>query len=332
MNTGASFSVVIVTYDSAHCLSECVATVTAHLPAAELIVVDNCSHDDTLRVARAIHPEPQVVLSPGNRGFGSACNLGARTATRAHILFLNPDVRLVEVDHRACETLLRHPNLGVAAPVIETCNGTFVQNVRTERSWCYDALNRPLSLLRPRELQGIKPFRAEGDWVPGSMFLARRTEFLAVGGFDTRFFMYYEDRELSRRYRKAGFPVRSTSALRFSHAAGASSTSATTVDRVTWSTQGWLQYVAITEGPARARCAASLLFLMLVAIEQCLKRAVRLLRRPRRATRKLVIVRGVLDSLGYTAETGMSSIGGQNQLTEARHALAYSLWRRRCKQ
>jgi GT2 family glycosyltransferase len=64
------------------------------------------------------------------------------------------------------------------------------------------------------------------DWVSGACMLVRRDVFLRVGGFDERYFLYWEDADLCRRIRAAGHTVRYLPAARVVHALGQSSKSA----------------------------------------------------------------------------------------------------------
>jgi hypothetical protein len=85
------------------------------------------------------------------------------------------------------------------------------------------------------------------------MLLVARDEFLTLGGFDSRFFLYYEDRDLSRRYRESGFPVGTTGALCGTHEGGASSTGhGMRAVPAAWGLLGWIQYVSIYNGSRAA--------------------------------------------------------------------------------
>lgn len=64
------------------------------------------------------------------------------------------------------------------------------------------------------------------DWVSGACLLVRRDVFDRVGGFDERFFLYWEDADLCRRIRSAGFATRYCPAARVEHTVGQSSRTA----------------------------------------------------------------------------------------------------------
>jgi N-acetylglucosaminyl-diphospho-decaprenol L-rhamnosyltransferase len=253
--TLGTISAVVVTYESAACISECLASVRAALPDAELVVVDNGSQDDTVATVRAATPSAQVIETGENVGFGRACNTGAEAAGGSHVLFINPDSVLDEVDRRRFEDLLTARPFGLVAPALEGEK----DRRRAENSWAAEYFAHTFETLRPRESRPrSRPYEeTKAAWVSGALLLVAREEFLGLGGFDPRYFLYYEDRDLSRRYRDAGLPVRITDAIRGRHAAGSSSADDGFRARpMAWSLLGWIQYVSIHEGERKARRAA----------------------------------------------------------------------------
>jgi N-acetylglucosaminyl-diphospho-decaprenol L-rhamnosyltransferase len=246
---------VIVTYDSAACVGRCVASVQRALPDAEIIVVDNGSHDETVCAVRSAAPQARVVESRENVGFGRACNTGAEAAGGSHLLLLNPDAAVAAVDHKQLHALLATRPFGLVAPELEGEG----DRRRAENSWAREYVAHTFETLRPREWR--RPDRryrgANGAWVSGAMLLVLREEFLELGGFDPRFFLYYEDRDLSRRYRNADLPLRTTEAIRGRHTAGTSSASdGLRAGPMAWSVLGWIEYMWIHEGERSARRAA----------------------------------------------------------------------------
>jgi N-acetylglucosaminyl-diphospho-decaprenol L-rhamnosyltransferase len=244
-----SVSVVMVTYNSALCIESCVAAVARVLPDAERIVVDNASSDDTRAVAE--EAGARVVARERNEGFGRACNAGVEEAKGAFVLFVNPDVELTEVDTVELEALFVRRPFGLAAPALST-----------RGRWIGDYVDNTLRALRPRELATWEvPREVNGDaaWASGEILLVRRDEFLSLGGFDSRFFLYYEDRDLSARYREAGLPVTKTDAIAGTHVRGGSSgMDELRIGPHAWAFLGWVQYLYVHEGESKARRAAVL--------------------------------------------------------------------------
>jgi GT2 family glycosyltransferase len=251
---GGVISVVIVTYDSAACAAGALASIGGTLPGAEIIVVDNNSQDDTLAVVRSAAPDARVIAGDENLGFGRACNTGAQVALGSHVLFMNPDAGVTAVDGERLARLLLAEPFGLVAPALDGQGDRRLP----ETSWRREYVAHTFETLRPRGWRR-RPRRArQADvWVAGGLLLVSREEFLGLGGFDARFFLYYEDRDLSSRYREAGLPIRETDAIRGRHQAGTSSASDTLrAGPMAWSFLGWIQYVFIHDGERTARRAA----------------------------------------------------------------------------
>lgn len=244
-------SAVVVTYQSALCIGGCLTSVQRSLPDAELIVVDNGSHDDTVRAIRRAASGARVVEIGENVGFGRACNIGAEAAAGSHVLFLNPDSALSSVDQASLDALVEADPFGLVAPALEG----EPNRRRAESSWISGYFAHTFEALRPREWRPRARSSEEGApaWVSGAMLLVSREEFIRLGGFDPRFFLYYEDRDLSRRYREAGLPIETTTAIRGRHAVGRSSANGGRGSwPVAWSLLGWIQYVAIHDSERAA--------------------------------------------------------------------------------
>lgn len=245
-----TISAVIVTYNSEACVASCVEELRRCLPDAEVLVVDNASTDDS-RVA-AERAGATVLPMEHNVGFGRACNAGAERAREDHVLFLNPDVALREVDGARLNELMAQEPFGMLVPAAG--DGCFFF---TERSWLSETLQLSLRALRPRELQSnnrTAPAKAgAASWVSGAVLLVRRSEFLRIGGFDASYFLYYEDRDLSFRYRKQGLPLRTTDALLAEHAGGGSSQLSDRRSNIAaFALLGWIQYQHSVRGQVTA--------------------------------------------------------------------------------
>lgn len=82
-------SVVIPAYNEAHGIAGVIERVRAVLPTAEIIVVDDCSRDDTAAVAQAAGA--RVIRHPANRGNGAAVKTGIRRARGEVVLLMDAD-------------------------------------------------------------------------------------------------------------------------------------------------------------------------------------------------------------------------------------------------
>jgi glycosyltransferase involved in cell wall biosynthesis/GT2 family glycosyltransferase len=231
-------SVLIVTYNSEACVGACIEALTQWLPDSQVLVIDNASTDRSRELAER-HGATVLALDK-NVGFGRACNIGVHEADYEHILLLNPDVAIRWADPTGLAELLQATNLGLVVPVSEHSAFTF-----RERPWVEETLWHTLGTLWPREFarRNLAPRDDQELWLSGAALLVRKAEFLGFDGFDTRYFLYYEDRDLSHRYRSHGLPLRTTPTLVADHVGGGSSElDDRRSDILAFAIMGWLQY------------------------------------------------------------------------------------------
>jgi GT2 family glycosyltransferase len=297
--SGMLLSVVMVTYNSAACVGPALRAVREHLKGAEIVVVDNGSSDATLEAISAEAPTATVVSGHGNVGFGAACNRGVGVASHAHVLLLNPDV-LISAAAGLDPLLAGEGSFGLVAPAL-AADGfeTPRPQLFRERHWLAETLDHVVGPLWPRGWARRRPYAdsTAAEWASGAALLLRRDEFAAVGGFDERLFLYYEDRDLSKRYLRAGLPIRATDGIAGKHAGGESS-AADSLDalRLAFAVLGWLEYLAKWDGEARARRAAvvTLAALRIVQVLLGVATNARASSRLERKRRQLAALRGLL--------------------------------------
>lgn len=218
--------------------------------------MDNASKDRSRVIARGID-SVEVVANPENVGYGRACNQGVALAGERHILILNPDVEISSVDAVALATRLSQPRLGLLGPAFVDGDS---HNLRI-RHWAIDTARHIVGPLRPRLL----PFRrgpllpGEVSFPSGAALLVARAEFVAVGGFNPAYFLYYEDADLALRYRGAGLPVSTLDAIRARHYSGTSAEAVTVPSHVRngWEYLAWLEFLVQWHGTSIANIAAT---------------------------------------------------------------------------
>ncbi len=98
MDLRKSVSVIIPNYNGRHLLQEYLPHNYEVIDAAgiiyEVIVVDDCSTDDSVTFIRTTYPQINLVINPENKGFSYSCNRGIEAARYELILLLNSDVKL----------------------------------------------------------------------------------------------------------------------------------------------------------------------------------------------------------------------------------------------
>ncbi|MDQ4067944.1 MAG: glycosyltransferase family 2 protein [Actinomycetota bacterium] len=202
-------SVVIVNYRTKELARAAVQSVLAEPRVGEVVVVDNASGDGSTDFLRRAVDDPRVriVESSMNRGFGPGVNLGVAQSTLPLVLVLNSDAALRPGSLEpliAC--LTARDDTGLVAPAVYAADG------RTLQWGAYGELPRRRDILLGRRSEGLLGRRdlshESPEWVSGAAMLIRRVDFEAMGGFDERFEMYFEDLDLCRRLRAPGSMVR----------------------------------------------------------------------------------------------------------------------------
>lgn len=193
---------VVVSYNSVVPLERFAQEVAKTIP---MLVVDNASTDGSADACAAWGID--VLRLPANLGYGTAVNRGVAALGRhvMHVLVLNPDVLLdLQTVSALRQRLEERPEIGVVAPRLRNLDGTEQLAARP-----FPTIGN--QLIR-RVGHGTINARSDGwrqhpDWVLGAALMVRRRDFVAIGGFDERFFLYCEDVDLCWRYRQAGFLV-----------------------------------------------------------------------------------------------------------------------------
>jgi GT2 family glycosyltransferase len=176
----------------------------------------------TLNIPEAPPPLPsrpgfevRVVRNEHPRGFGANHNTAAKLSKGDFFCVLNPDIRLEADPFPALLALFSDPALAVAAPLILGPEGEVEDSAR--RYPTFATLARKALGAAPRIDYPSPSGPIAVDWVAGMFMLFRRSAFEQVGGFDERYFLYYEDADLCRRLRRRGFDVRLEPRARATH-------------------------------------------------------------------------------------------------------------------
>jgi N-acetylglucosaminyl-diphospho-decaprenol L-rhamnosyltransferase len=228
---------VIVTYQSAAHVGRLLEGLQAERESGldlQVLVVDNASTDNTLEVV-ARFDWVKWVGSGGNLGYAAGVNIGSRPVPddRA-VLVLNPDLVLAPGTVAKLLDGLEQPGVGVVVPRLEDADGLLVPSLRNEPSIgrvLVDAILGAHAARLPRGWSMLvwdpRAYESEQypDWATGAALLVSGACRAAVGDWDERYFLYFEETDFLRRVRAAGLLVRYEPAVVVRHFTGASGTS-----------------------------------------------------------------------------------------------------------
>jgi N-acetylglucosaminyl-diphospho-decaprenol L-rhamnosyltransferase len=204
---------VIVTHNSAAELRAQVASRSTVESFDRVLVVDNASTDDTREVAADAGLE--VVPLEDNRGLAAAANLGVGRTSGPSFALLNPDVRAIsEGDFRHLEEELGEDGIGAVAPALVLPDGTVQDSAR----WVPSPLDLVIRRISRKDRGAVRVTNpVDVEWATAACLVVRRDAFDRIGGFDERYFLYFEDVDLCVRLRAAGFRVRYDPTVRLHH-------------------------------------------------------------------------------------------------------------------
>lgn len=232
----ARVTVVVVTYESADVIGDCLRSVAEHASGATVAVVDNASADGTRaeveRLAESLRGRADIRLlaSEANEGFSRANNRALSAVGTEFALVLNPDARVAP---GALDALVacadRRPDAAVIGPRTTNADGTPQVSFGSDLTLASERRQRALvSGVRARdpralaEAERLASAERDVDWVSGSAMLLRVAAARPLGFFDERYFLYEEDADLCLRLRRAGHRVVFTPAARVVHVLGTS--------------------------------------------------------------------------------------------------------------
>ena len=258
-------SIIIVSYNTCKLTLQTIDSVTKSLlknsPLKnnyEVIVVDNDSHDESVAELKKIQSRQlkekrenegvlKIIESKKNAGFGSANNLGFKSATGQYVLFLNSDTIVQKgaleklVDYYQTHEKDKKP-LGFLAAQLLNTDGTWqpqggdLPNLLTIINTMLFVDDLPIvgKYLPSVQHTGRSFNQQEIDkkavikkpWVGGTAFLSSRELYETMTGFDENIFLYGEDQELCYRVVKAGYWNGILTGAHIMHLGSASSSSA----------------------------------------------------------------------------------------------------------
>ena len=214
MNT--TVSIVVVNWNTGSMLRECCQSIEnadlSGIDLREVIVIDNASTDGSATDLN-FHTLPlQVNTNETNQGFGTACNQGAARTTGEFILFLNPDMRLcVDTLSRTLSYMTSRSanDVGICGVRLKSATTEFANSFSDFPS--ASGIFMGALGLRSKEPERMPESDAQleatvdVDQVIGAYFLMRSKLFHQLNGFDERFFVYFEEVDLSLRAKQAGW-------------------------------------------------------------------------------------------------------------------------------
>jgi GT2 family glycosyltransferase len=208
-------SIILVSYNVKDYLLGCLKSIYEETSGIdfEVLVIDNASRDDSVAAVREKYPQATMIANKGNAGLSAAMSQGVDASSGRYILYLNPDTEMIgdtlggvvrfadshpETAGFACKLLnpdrtlqhscFRFPNLRMAfygffprVPMDSVENGRYPEET-------YNTVFEP-------------------EHVLGAFLMVRRSAVEKIGGWDARFFMYFEETDFCYRLIQSGHRI-----------------------------------------------------------------------------------------------------------------------------
>lgn len=214
-----TLDIIIVNWNSGCQLRQCLGSISSTggkgLILERVLVVDNASRDGSADGLEDLGLPLLVKKNQENRGFAAGCNQGAKGSKADFLLFLNPDTILFQDSLNKPIAFLEGPlNSSVGIVGIQLLDENSKINktcARFPSAGMFIAKALGLDRLLPSIFTGYYMQQWDHrsnrlvDQVMGAFFLVRRCLFEALGGFDQRFFIYFEEVDFSLRARQGGW-------------------------------------------------------------------------------------------------------------------------------
>lgn len=198
-------AIVIVNWNGAADTAECLASLRAdRYPNKRIIMVDNGSTDGSAAILKRECPDVTVLETGANLGFTGGNNVGIRWAVREgadYVLLLNNDTTVEpDVVAQLVDAAERMPEYGLLTPVIHYYDPP-------REAWFAGSrmdLSRGMAVHDNSRIPDVSGDVQEVPWASGCAMLLKADLLSALNGFDERFFLNWEDVDLSLRVRAAG--------------------------------------------------------------------------------------------------------------------------------
>jgi len=206
-------SIIIVTYNGLPFLKKCLPTIFYQTyQNIEIIIVDNNSSDGTAEYMNQHYPKITVIKNEKNEGFAKANNIGVDNATGEFVFLLNNDTELFP---DAVERLVHayKPRSILTAYQISTRAKHLPGRVGSG----VDIFGYPY-------FDHANPKRTRLFYADGAAMFLTKNDFLSIGGFDEKLYMFQEDIDFSWRARIMGYNILGVSEAKLYHYYGGTAT------------------------------------------------------------------------------------------------------------
>lgn len=220
-------SIIIVNYNTKQLTCNCINSIKEKTKDLryEIIVVDNASHDDSVSFLKQNFSDLIILESPENIGFGRANNLAADVAHADTLFLLNSDTIIVDNSIKVLyDYLQEHPKTGVCGGLLLNEDGSIGHSSSPQLTLTHYLRSYLPACFHKIPIEERVSNVTEVGYICGADMMVRKNVFEEAGRFDSDFFLYYEESELSYRIKKKDYRIQLVPLARIIHLGGSSGT------------------------------------------------------------------------------------------------------------
>ncbi len=209
--TKTDLSIVIVNYNTELYLVKCIESIyKSYFGLFEIIVVDNASQDNSIKVISERFPDVKIIANKLNAGFPAANNQAFKIADGKYILMLNPDTEITgDALYKLTHYLENNNDIALVSPKLLNTDGSLQYS-----AWRFPKIKYILAeMLYLNFLISDKYYKEknftlsfEPESVSGAAMIFRRELFETIGFLDETLF-WIEDIDYCYRIKKAGLKI-----------------------------------------------------------------------------------------------------------------------------
>lgn len=272
-------SIIIVNYHTSSLLVECLKSINENTTALdyEVIIVDNGSEPDLKEILESTIKEInkknyRLILLNDNKGFGSANNEGLKIARGRNILFLNPDILLLNNGIKTLSDFLdNNPKVGACGGNLHNANmqpvysfkrispGILWETDELLNNWIQKLLYGKNKNYNHKE----KPDKVKN--LSGANLMVKKKCLNTTGNFSDKYFMYFEDTDLCRRIRKAGWSTYNIPQAKFIHFGSKASKNLPSEVKLGWLEESRRMYYQQHLSPFEAKISDFIYYIFLLS-------------------------------------------------------------------
>jgi len=213
-------SIIITHYKTPHLLLGCLESIEKKIKSInyEIFVADSEANEGTAFLIKYHHPNVNHLAFRKNVGYARLVNEGLKNAKGQFILILNADI-VIESEKSLKEMmnfLEEHKNTGIVGPKLINIDGSIQKSYFREYTLGSVLARRTIWKKTPWGKRALEKFEIQKkpkdkplavDWLMGSAIMTKKEYVKKVRPMDERYFMYFEDVDWCKRFRKAGYKI-----------------------------------------------------------------------------------------------------------------------------